>query len=329
MYEHLRNDFAVELSGEYSKKDVNKVLTILDKLMNDYDISEKATDLAVIENQIPHELKVFLASKRLEGLSDASIRIYSLRLRQFYETVGKPTEAVTTNDVRLFLASYKSVRKVSDRSLDKFRQIINGYFTWLCDEEYITKNPCRTIKAFKYEAEPRQALSRYQLERLRRLCKTPRELAIVDVLYSTGCRVSELCNMKLSDIDFENHSVHIVGKGKKHNTVYLNSNAIISLADYLNSRKGNDDYVFLSVYKPYGRITPHNVERIMKELSKDLGCKLTPHIMRHTMATLSLEAGMPINQVQKILNHSSVNTTQIYAKTSAADVKESHRRYVV
>ena len=330
MYEHLRNALLMELQPNFDSSTIDLILNKLDKVAADYDFTEKVTSLAVIEDEIPKIVKTYLASKKLEGVSDNTIEFYGTVLKLFFTTLRKDVQNIETNEIRLFLATYQMNRGIANRTLDKYRQILNGFFTWCTDEEYIIKNPCRNIKEIKYEAKQRHSLTRFQLERLRRACKTKRELAIVDVLYSTGCRVSELINMKFEDVNEPEHSISIVGKGKKHNTVYLNDNAQISLGEYLKERQGDSKYIFVSDYKPHGRLSSRSVEVIVKRLGKEIGIEtLSPHILRHTSATLALQSGMPLTQVQKMLGHSSPNTTQIYAETSQCDVANSHQKYVV
>ena len=329
MYEHLRNSVQVELSAYFKPEDMEKILATLDRAAANYEITEKETALTVFDDEIHKLANIYLSSKKLEGLSDKTIEMYANRLRIFFNMVGRKPEEIETNEIRLFLVQYQQQHNVSDRTLDKFRQVLNGFFDWCLNEEYITKNPCRNIKEIKFEVEPRRSLTRFQLERVRRTCASKRDLAIVDVLYSTGCRVTELVNMKFSDVDFNENSIAIVGKGKKHNTVYLNTNAQISLNEYINDRKGNSEYLFTSERQPYDQLSSRTVERIFKEMGEKLGYKLTPHILRHTSATLALQNGMEITQVQKMLGHASVNTTQIYAETAQEEVANSHRKYVI
>lgn len=330
MYEHLRNSFLSELMCKFNSSDVSFIGGLLDKICLNYDIKEKETSLVVSENTIPQTVFWYLNSKKIEGVADGTIRNYSLHLKLFFEEIQKQPQDITTNEIRMFLFQYKTQRNISDRTLDKYRQDLNGFFEWCLNEEYITRNPCRNMNKIRYEVTPRKALTRLQLEQVRRLCKTKRDLAIVDVLFSTACRVSELINIKFSDIDVTNNSIHIIGKGNKHNTVYLNTNATLSLQDYIeNERQGTSEYIFVSERAPYNKISVRTIQRLFEIIRENLGIKITPHIIRHTTATIALQSGMPITQVQKMLGHSNVATTQIYAETSQEEVAESHRRYVV
>lgn len=329
MYEHLRNELMMKLSIRFSAPELDLICKALDDVASDYEITQKSTELIVYEGGFPRIAEIYLQSKLLEGISKETERLYRGRLRIFFENVQKLPEQITTNDIRRFLATYKMQTDITDRSLDKFRQIINVFFEWLKEEEYIEKNPCKNIKEIKYEVTPRKALTRMELEKLRRACKTKRELAIVDTLYSTGCRVSELANMKKSDINIEDKSIHIVGKGSKHNTCYFNTNAQISLNDYISSRKDNNEYLFVMSKRPFAKLSASSIEDIFKTLSKRSGLHVTPHIMRHTAATIALQSGMPLQQVQKMLGHASSNTTLIYAEVLQDDIKNSHLKYVV
>lgn len=329
MYEHFRNEVAAKLSVGMSLEKVNYVLSVIDGIMQDYEITEKSTSLVVYTGNFPKLAELFLQSKRLEGLSPNSEKLYRGRLRIFFETMNKGPEKITTNDIRCFLVNYKRHRNLSDVSLDKFRQIINVFFTWCVDEEYLVKNPCRNIKEIKFEYKPRKALTRMELEKLRRACECKRDLAIIDTLYSTGCRVSELVNMKLSDINTEDKSISILGKGKKYNTCYFNTNAQISLNEYIESRKDNSSYLFVQKRRRNEHISTRAVEVIVKETGKKVGLDITPHILRHTCATLSLQSGMPLTQVQKMLGHASPDTTLIYAEVLQDDIRNSHSKFVI
>lgn len=330
MYEHFRTELISKLSKTLlSQSDIQIMLSALDSVANGYEITEKTTEIALYNGNFPKLAELFLTSKKLEGLSDNSIALYQGRLRIFFEVIQKLPEEVTTNDIRCFLIGYQKRNGISDRTLDKFRQIINVFYTWLVDEEYINKNPCRNIKEIKYEVKPRKSLTRMELEIVRRACTSKRDLAIVDTLYSTGCRVSELANMRISDIDTEDKSINIVGKGKKHNVCYFNTNAQLSLNEYIETRTDDSPYLFVSIRKPHNKLSIKAIELIFRDIAKNTGIVVTPHIMRHTCATLSLQSGMPLPQVQRMLGHASSDTTLIYAEISNEDIKQSHIKYVI
>ena len=330
MYEHFRNELISKLSKTLlNQSDIQIVLSALDSVANGYEFTEKTTELAVYNGNFPKLAELFLQSKKLEGLSNNSLKLYRGRLQIFFEIMQKRVEEVTTNDIRCFLVGYQKRTGISDRTLDKFRQIINVFYTWLVDEEYISKNPCRNIKEIKYEVKPRKSLTRMELEIVRRSCTSKRDLAIVDTLYSTGCRVSELANMRISDINTEDKSINIVGKGKKHNVCYFNTNAQLSLNEYIETRKDDSPYLFVSSRKPHNKLSTKAIELIFRDIAKKTGIVVTPHIMRHTCATLSLQSGMPLPQVQRMLGHASSDTTLIYAEISSEDIKNAHIKYVI
>ena len=330
MYEHFRNDVMARLIPHFNTDDLIKISAVIDHVADNYKVSEKETALVLYDDEAHKTVNLYLASKKLEGLSELTIKCYAYRLRTFFDTIHIHLRDIKANDIRMFLVTYQQQNKISDRTLDKFREIINGFFQWCVNEEYLIKNPCRNINPIKYEVEPRHSLTRMELEKIRRACSCSRDLAIIDVLYSTGCRVAELVNMKMSDINYEDYSVRIIGKGKKHNTVYLNINAQLSLADYFNKdRRGKSEYIFVSNRKPYNQLSIRSVQHILGIIGDKLNIKLTPHTIRHTSATLAIQQGMPIEQVQKMLGHSSVATTQIYAEVFNEDVAVSHKKHVV
>lgn len=222
-------------------------------------------------------------------------------------------------------------RKVSDRTLDKYRQMLCWFFGWAHAEEYIQRNPAKSIKAIKHEVKERQALTHLEMEQLRTGCKTPRDRAILEVMYSTGCRVSELCGLKRRDVNWQEGTVHLYGKGRKHRTSYLNARAIVALKAYLRTRGDDSDALIVSDRKPHGPIVKATVESVVKRIAATAGMKkkVSPHIIRHTTATVATNAGMPIEDVSKLLGHASVNTTMIYAKPSAEKIQTEHMRYVV
>lgn len=193
----------------------------------------------------------------------------------------------------------------------------------------MSKNPCAGIKSIQYEVQPREPLSDIQMETVRSCCISLREKAIIETLYSTGCRVSELARLKKEDIDFNTREVHLFGKGKKHRTSYLNARAEVALRDYLEKREGDSEYVFISMKKPYSNIKKASVERIVKNIGERSKIKLYPHRIRHTTATDALDHGMPITELQAMLGHESTDTTMIYAKIQKSNVQHDHHRCII
>lgn len=209
--------------------------------------------------------------------------------------------------------------------------MICWFFGWAHKEEYITHNPATSIKPIKHEVKERQVLTQLELEYLRKAYKTARQKAILEFLYSTGCRVSELTLVKKSDIDWKENTVHLFGKGQKHRTSFINAKAEVAIKDYLASRFDESEYLFVSERMPIHPLQKSSIEKIIRELAaaSDVTKHVTPHILRHTCATQALESGMPVEDVSKLLGHSQINTTMIYAKASLDKVQNEHRRCVV
>ena len=311
---------------------VRRVGSIVDRVARSYTIEPACTALTEDVLKMPAELNWYLAACRLEGMSDATIKIKSYALRAFVAYVRKPIRAITTNDIRGFLYDYQDKRRISDRSLDGVRLRISAFFTWLVDNDYADKNVCHPIKKIRYEIKQREHLTQLELEELRAACRTERERAFVEFLYSTGCRISEAAQVKMCDIDFAACEVSLYGKGKKHRTSYLNAKSILAIRAYLKTLTYAPVYLFSSTRAPHGAMSKAGLERIMRtiEARRETGGKrVTPHVIRHTTATSALKAGMPITQIQRLLGHASVATTQIYAETNQDDVRRSHERCVV
>lgn len=333
MHEQFMNQFIMSLSERFSVEEIRIIREKMERVCYDYEISKRETEMEVYHSGLPKLVKTYLVNKKMEGLSDETLYNYGICLKLFFEEIQKTPEQVTANDIRLFLYRYQERKKISNRSLDKYRKNIGCFFQWALDEEYIDKNPARTIKSIKYEEKPRQALSQIELEYIRKGCVTAREKAIVEMLYSTGCRVSELTRLKKSDINWDNRTVHIFGKGNKHRISFLNAKAEVALKEYLAGRTDENDSIFVSERRPYSPIKKDAVEKIIKSISEragdNVGKKITPHIFRHTTATIAIRNGMPVEDISKLLGHSKIDTTMIYAKTSMANVQMGHRKYII
>lgn len=332
-YETFKLEFITSLP-DIPQDILDQVLHTLDLTAQSYSIEKSTTDIIVANEPFPQVLKLFLAAKAIEGLSPKTLNIYSLTIKNFLNAVNKPFNNITTNDIRIYLFNYKQTHNIKNSTQETMRIIITNFFEWCVREELLTKNPARSIHPIKTESKPRSALTPIELEYIRRACKTSREKALIDFLYSTGCRVSEVCGARVDDIDWVNKRVLIRhGKGNKTRWTYLNAECIVSLKAYLNTRTTANEYVFIAERKPStSPLTPKTIQSIIQKIigrvTDPLHCHVTPHVFRHTAATTALHNGMPIEQVRNFLGHSNINTTMIYAKVDSEDVKNSHSKYL-
>ena len=333
-YEKMRNAFLVEIEEAMpgcTTEMMQQIGTALDRAARYYDVTTKATALSADIYPLPQLVKTYIVTKKAEGLADGSLRNYLSALRHFFQWCRKDVNQVTANDIRIYLYEYSQYRHVSDRTLDKYRAFICWFFNWAHAEEYIQRNPARTIKAIKYEIKERQSLSQLELEYLRRACTSDRDAAILEFFYSTGCRVSELIHVQRSDVNWATNTVHLYGKGRKHRTSYLNAKAQVALKAYLKGRTDTNPHLFVVGRAPYNALRKEAVEYVIRRLSNaaGMGNRVTPHVLRHTTATQAVNSGMPIEDVSKLLGHASLNTTMIYAKPSSPKIQAEHIRYVV
>lgn len=332
MYEMFRNEYMMEIMS--LPEDAAQIaIKALDRVAAKYDFSKKELGIALYGEELPDVVKMYLVVKKMAGLSDGTLRNYKLMLELFFRRVRLPPERVGPNDIRMFLYDYQLERGISARTLDKYREYIARFFSWANSEGYISKDPAKSIPAIKHEVKPRVALSQVELEYLRSACETPRETAIIEMLYSTGCRVSELAGLMKSDINWHDKSVHLYGKGRKHRTSFLNAKAYVALVRYLDSRNDSSDFLFVSSRRPYGALKKEGIEKIVRTISSRPSCKtdkaITPHVLRHTTATTALQSGMPIEDISKLLGHAKIDTTMIYAKTSLENVRSEHKKHII
>ncbi len=322
--DNFAREFMVHLNGKVPDSVMNVIFNELELYSTNYEIHKRGTAIAEYSPQIPICYESYMIAKKIEGLSKETLKTYHLCLKHFFYNINKSIEQLTANDIRGYLYNYQRIHNISNRTLDGFRLIINTFLEWCFEEGYIAKNPCKQIRPIKYEA--------IELELVRDACKDYREKAIVEVFYSTGCRVSEMVNLKISDINFVTGEVHLFGKGNKHRTSYLNAKAEVALKKYLkNQRMGDSDNLFVSSRKPYDGLKKPALELIVRNIGKraDIGRNVYPHLIRHTTATDALNRGMNVVEVQKILGHEKLDTTMIYAKISQDSVKFNHKLYVV
>ena len=274
-------------------------------------------------------VQLFLAAKRVEGCSEKTIRYYDSTLRNVLGAVGKDVLRITTDDLRLYLDEYQSSRVAGKTTIDNIRRILSSFFAWLEDEDYIMKSPVRRIHKVKTCKTVKETYSDEALEIMRDHCETARDLALIDLLASTGMRVGELVLLNRDDIDYTNRECVVLGKGNKQRKVYFDARAKIHLQNYLRSRTDANPALFVSLQKPHNRLQIRGIEIRLHELGEKLKlCRIHPHKFRRTLATMAIDKGMPIEQVQQLLGHQSVDTTLQYAMVNQANVKQSHKKFI-
>lgn len=274
-------------------------------------------------------LSRFLDAKRVEGCSDKTVRYYETTLRKMIATLHMDVTEVRTEDLRTYLAEYRQRTDCSKANIDNLRRIFSSFFSWLEDEDYILKSPVRRIHKIKSEKQVKETYTDETLEALRDGCACLRDLAMIDLLASTGVRVSELVRLNRADIDFEGRECVVFGKGSKERPVYFDARTKVHLKNYLASRTDDNPALFVTLQKPYKRLQISGVEIRVRQLGRQLDlCRVHPHKFRRTLATRAIDKGMPVEQVQRLLGHSKIETTMEYAMVDQSNVRNSHRRYL-
>ena len=325
------NDIVNRIISRLNGFNGNQLDTIKQTLyivLNDYTFIRKTTDLVPVHNNIKSKaIQMFFVSKKVEGCTDTTLTYYQGVLTRFFLEITHPLEEITANDIRFYIANRSMRDNLSKVSQDNELRVLKSFFNWCGAEGYISKIPTLNIKPIKKEKRIKKPFTEIEIEMLRQQAKNSRDLAIVDVLCSTCVRVSELCNMSLTDI--QNDEITVFGKGEKERVVYLNAKAKLSLSQYLKGRTDDNEAVFVTNRNPNTRLTKSGVEVMLRDLGKRAGVKDThPHRFRRTSATLALNRGMPIDQVQQMLGHEKIETTTIYAKSEKDNVKSSHHKYI-
>lgn len=325
MREQVINNVMVELQDFVSEDVYNRVQDVLSVELNKYELTERCTDVTVVDDTGERMLKTFAVVKSLEGLSDNTIKRYIRENKMLLDYLNMPLEDITTNDIRVYIASRRK-EDVSNRTLDGMRRCYSTFFDWLHKEDVIPKNPCNGLKQIKYKKEIKKPFSAVELEKIKMACSNIRDTALVHFLYSTGCRVTEISNLNISDINFETQECTVLGKGNKERTVYVSDVSMMYLKEYLSARKGNSESLFTG--KGTERLGKSGIEAILKRLEKKSGVpNVHPHRFRRTLATNLLDRGMSIQDVAEILGHADLKTTQIYCFISKENVKSSYKKY--
>lgn len=274
-------------------------------------------------------LKLFLSAKQVEGCSEKTLKYYRTTLSKMITKINKSIRQVETNDIRSYISNYENISNAGKVTLDNIRRIISSFFAWLEDENYIVKSPARRIHKIRTGKTVKDVYSDEELEQMRDSCTNSRDLAIIDILSSTGIRVGELVNLNINDVDFEKRECVVLGKGNKQRKVYFDARTKIHLYEYVANRHDKTNALFVSLNNPYNRLSIRGIETILHKIGSNLkSTKVHPHKFRRTLATKAIDKGMPIEQVQVLLGHSQIDTTLRYAMVNQNNVKASHHKYI-
>lgn len=314
------------LGGRVGQEAADIVQDTLVLQLNKYEVQERCTAVDVVDGSAEGMLRKFIATKRIEGIADSTLKRYyeeNLKLIQF---LHKSLAEITTYDLRFYLSMRREQGKVSNRSLDGMRRCYSSFFGWLAAEGLITRNPCAALAQIKCRKVVRKPFSAAEMEKMRKACSNIRDLALLDFLYCTGCRVSEVSRLDVIDIDFERMSCVVLGKGNKERTVYLSEVAAMHLKEYIDGREDDGNALFTG--KGSKRLGKNGIESIVKKIGAIAGVeKAHPHRYRRTLATNLLDRGMNIQDVAEILGHADLKTTQVYCYISQANVQAAYRKY--
>ena len=322
MKKHIIIKIKNEMKNDLNDVQMKKLLKTLENCLRDF---YPEADPTAQQDYV----KIFLSAKRVEGCSDKTVRYYDSTIRNVISAIKKDITDITTDDLRIYLDTYQRNSGVSRVTIDNIRRILSSFFAWLEDEDYIQKSPVRRIHKVKTCKTVKETYSDEALELMRDHSECVRDLAIIDMLASTGMRVGELVKLNKNDVNFESRECVVLGKGNKQRRVYFDARTKIHLQRYLKSRTDNNEALFVSLQRPHGRLQISGVEIRLRQLGRKLDMnKVHPHKFRRTLATMAIDKGMPIEQVQHLLGHQSVDTTLQYAMVNQNNVKASHKRYI-
>ena len=329
MKEKLILEISNAMTDILSVEQLAKLNSVLLKSISKYTVSkgeELAPSLATSNETL---LKAFLSAKQVEGCSHSTIRYYGNTIKQLADNMPKRFTDYTTEDIRAYLAVFQQKHNATKVTVDNVRRIFSSFFSWLEEEDYILKNPVRRIHKVKTGTQVREVLSDESLESIRDTCTHSRDLAMIDLLASTGMRVGELVKLNREDINFTERECVVFGKGNKQRIVYFNARTKIHLQQYLNERNDQNEALFVSLNDPQKRLQISGVEVRLRKIGREANVpRVHPHKFRRTLATMAIDKGMPVEQVQKLLGHVKIDTTMHYAMVSQNNVKLSHRRFI-
>jgi len=326
MKQNLINDIVQGMLTYLNNAQNEKLQEVLQYVFADYEVREKQKQGKISKQNF---VELFLSAKRIEGCSEKSLKYYKATIEAMLNELQKDVKHIVTDDIRGYLTEYQEKKKSSKVTIDNIRRILSSFFAWLEDEDYILKSPVRRIHKVKTGTNIKETYSDEALELMRDNCTELRDLAIIDILASTGMRVGEMVLLNRSDIDFNERECIVFGKGSKERVVYFDARTKIHLKNYLESRVDDNPALFVSLKVPYERLKIGGVEVRLREFGEKLGLqKVHPHKFRRTLATMAIDKGMPIEQLQQLLGHSKIDTTLQYAMVKQSNVKIAHRKYI-
>ena len=329
MKEKLILEIKTAMTEKVSQQQMALLNIVLMRSLDNLCITEIDTEIKCSKTNNNKLLSFFISSKKVEGCSEKSLKYYINTIEKMLQKINKSVIEISTNDLRTYLSDYQELKKSSRVTIDNMRRIFSSFFSWLEDEDYILKSPVRRIHKVKSGRLVKDTLSDEQLEILRDSCDEIRDLAMIELLTSTGMRVGELVKINRTDVDFHERQIVVFGKGNSEREVYFDARTKIHLKKYLELRTDDNKALFVSLSKPSGRLSIGGVEMRLRTLGKKAQIdKVHPHKFRRTLVTMAIDKGMPIEQVQKLLGHVKIDTTMHYAMVNQTNVKNSHRKFI-
>lgn len=326
MKQNLITDVVQGMLPYLNNAQTKKLQEVLQHTLFGYEVTKVENDTENLEQDL---VELFLSAKRIEGCSEKTLKYYNATIQAMMTCVGKDVRHIVTDDVRSYLTEYQEKNQSSKVTIDNIRRILSSFFSWLEDEDYILKSPVRRIHKVKTGTSIKETYTDEALELMRDSCTELRDLAIIDMLASTGMRVGEMVLLNRADINFNERECVVFGKGDKERIVYFDARTKIHLQNYLNSRRDENPALFVSLQKPHKRLQISGIEVRLREYGKRLGLsKVHPHKLRRTLATMAIDKGMPIEQLQQLLGHRRIDTTLQYAMVKQSNVKIAHRKYI-
>lgn len=325
----MKEEFITEMQRQMlpylNNEQLKQLQKALERTLNGYEVSKNDK----MQDEQADMLSLFLTAKRIEGCSEKTLNYYRHTIEDMLDGIGKTAPQVTTENLRLYLTKYQNERQSSKVTIDNIRRILSSFFSWLEDEDYIVKSPVRRIHKVKTAQIVKDTYTDEALELMRDNCGNQRDLAIIDLLASSGMRVGEMVTLNRDDINFSERECVVFGKGNKERLVYFDARTKIHLQNYLDSRTDTNPALFVSRRVPYERLNIGGVEVMLRTLGKRLNLqKVHPHKFRRTLATTAIDKGMPIEQVQQLLGHQKIDTTMHYAMVKQQNVKLAHRKFI-